>query len=415
MGGSNGDRGGNGGGRGPLVAVVDSRRLFLYYVSSGMARILLRNLEARVFGYQPICTIRLRQGSDGAPPHARYYFRQGDERVRVLDASGRFICVFQGAKATYFLREERAVFVTYAPPTIRLVRMDREEQRRLTMGTSGKQYLDKNGDILNWTEFFREERDIYVQNLHPSNFSLLIISPSGVQTSISIPVGPDPLNLTSMVSFQDLKQSIDIRKALNARNKETGQRHLRIMEEDEYRAYFEQRARALRTTVDDAMRRSEEARRAYRETVPEGPAPQPIHRVVETGSGPAGATRFGERQRVESSALVNEADVIRDRVSILMYNIQQDIADEQRRAETNGVAFDSGNIRPASGVLQELQQLGRLNEDELEHVRAKGYWPSVKRWATTEIQKIQEVPGPEEAPIAQDDGDDYIKRQAMVE
>jgi len=412
--GSNGERGSNGNGR-PLVAVIGPDRLFLYYVSNGRARILLRDHEARVFAHSPLCTIRLKPGSAGAPPHDRYYFRRVDEPVRVLDKDGVFTTVFVAAKATSFLREGRVRLVTYEPPTVRLVRIGREQVERRPQVMNGKQYLDKNGDILNWTEFWREERDIYVQNMHPSNFVIQFVLPGGASTSVSIPASPDPINLTAMVSFQDLKSSVDVRKAFNARDKQTGQRYLRIMEEDEYRAYFDQRAKAMHITADEALRRSEEARRAFRETVESGPAPQPIHRVVESGSGPAGATRYGERQRVEANLFVNEEDVIRDRVRILMYNVQQDIQDEQKRSSGDGVAFDSNNIRPASQILMDLQSLGRLSEDELEHVRAKSYWPSVKRWATTEIQKLQEVPGPEEAPVAQDDGDDFIRRQAMVE
>jgi len=409
--GSNGERGGNGNGK-PLVAVIDPNRLFLYYVSSGRARILLRDRDAYVFAYQPLCTLRLRRGSLGAPPGERYYFRRHDEPVRVLSPDGSFATVFLAHKATGFLREGRAFVVTLEPPTIRLVRTGRVQvERRPPM--SSKQYLDKNGDILNWTEFWREERDIYVQNLHASNFVIEFRLPNGNYTSISIPASPDPVNLTSMVSFQDLKQSVDVRKAFNARNRETNQRYLRIMEEDEYRAYYEQRAAALRISTEEAMRRSEQARLAYRETVEDGPAPKPIHRVVEAGSGPAGATHFGEHQRVASNEFVTEEEAIRDRIRILMYNVQQDVVDEQKRAAGDGTAINPGNIRPASKILQELQTLGRLTEDELEHVRSKGYWPSVKRWATVELQHLHEIPSPEEAPVESDDGDEFIHRQGM--
>lgn len=280
-------------------------------------------------------------------------------------------------------------------------------------GTSSR-YLDKNGDILNWTEFWREERDIYVQNLQPSNFVIEFRLPNGNYTSISIPASPDPVNLTSMVSFQDLKQSVDVRKAFNARNRETGQRYLRIMEEEEYRAFFEQRARAMNITAEEAERRAEAARNAYYQQVEPGPAPKPIHRVVEQGSGPAGATHFGEAQRVASNEFVTEEEAIRDRVRILMYNVQQDVQDEQKRAAGDGTAINTANIRPASKILAELQTLGRLNEDELEHVRAKGYWPSVKRWATVELQRLHEIPSPAEAPIEADDGDEFIQRRGMT-
>ena len=397
-------------GKQPLVAVIGPDRQFRYYVSSGRARILLREAAASIFARSPLSVLQLRWRAPDVDLRERYFFRCYDESVRVLDETGAFTTVFMAAKATDLLRTGRATLTTEEPPTIRLVRTGREGRRPKV-----KSYLDRNGDITNWTEFWGTERDIYVQNLHDSQISIQIRLPNGSYEYLSIPMLPDPINLTSMVSFEDLRASLDIRKAFNMKDRVSGRRYLRIMEEDEYLAHFEMKAKAQQITAAEAMRRSDEARRAYHESIQDGADPKPIHRVVEEGSGPQGATHFGERQRVASAdGLVNEEDVIRDRVRILMFNIQQDVLDEQKRAATEGGMFNSDKIRSASAILTELQAIPNLTEDELEHIRAKAYWPSVKRWATTEVQKLHEVPSMAEMPVARDDGDDFIRRQAMV-
>jgi hypothetical protein len=277
-------------------------------------------------------------------------------------------------------------------------------------------YLDSKGDIVNWTEFWREERDIYIQNLSDTQISVQIRLRNGDYEHMLVPRSPDPMNLTSLASFEDLKSSQDIRKSLNMRDRKSGQRLVRVMEEEDYRAYFDLKAKAMQITSDEAINRAERARQMYREAVPDARVPEPIHRVVEEGSGVMGATHLGERTRVESTGgIVNEEDVIRDPVRILMYNLQLDINAETAQVQSAGGQFNSDKVMSASKVLGAVQNMRNLNADELEHIRAKGFWPSVKRWASMEIQKIHEVPSMGEIPVAGDDGDAFIRRQAMTE
>lgn len=401
-----------------LVAVIGTNRQFAYYATPGQARVLLRDGDARIFSHVPMC-LQLHPGAQGLPPGERFFFRLPEEPVRVHDPQNIFSTVFIAAKATSYVREGRAVVLSYDPPTIRLqpkpagIRRD-TVLRRPQM--EKHRYLDSKGDIVNWTEFWREERDIYIQNLSDTQISVQIRLRNGDYEHMLVPRSPDPMNLTSLASFEDLKSSQDIRKSLNMRDRKSGQRLVRVMEEEDYRAYFDLKAKAMQITSDEAINRAERARQMYREAVPDARVPEPIHRVVEEGSGVMGATHLGERTRVESTGgIVNEEDVIRDPVRILMYNLQLDINAETAQVQSAGGQFNSDKVMSASKVLGAVQNMRNLNADELEHIRAKGFWPSVKRWASMEIQKIHEVPSMGEIPVAGDDGDAFIRRQAMTE
>lgn len=380
-----------------LVSVIGPDRQFRYYVNRGGARRLLRDRSACIFAHDPL-TLKLING-EGAPLCDRFFFRQYDASVRVLDTTGAFATVFLAAKATNFIREGRAHLVTYSPPTIRLVRVGSRSvnERRPVMEHAS--YLNANGDIVNWTEFFRQERDIYVQNLSDTQISLTIRLRNGDFEYVLLERTPDPINLTSRISFEDLKGSLDIRKNLNVRNSKNGRRLLRVLEEEEYHTYFAQKAKMLQVSSEEAIRRADDARRALRQSA------EPIQRVMDEAVSPAPTM----------APVLTEDDLIRDRIRILMYGVNQDVLDEQGRAKGEGRAFDSGKVKPASQILAAVQMEHDLTADELEHIRAKGYWPSVKRWASIQLEKLVQTPSVDEAPVARDDGDEFIRRQAMTE
>jgi len=378
--------------RSPVV-VIGQNRQFLYYVSPGRARILLRDGEARIFGRMPP-VLELCPGSNGAPTDERFLFRFPDESVRVLDQSGTTLACTIAAKAWKLILAGKAKFLCHQPPTIRLLRVVREERRSQV---DKHEFLDSQGKIVNWAKFWSEERDIYIRNLTESNISLMI----GIGKDayyVSIPVSPDPLNLSSEVSFEDLKKSQDFKKIANARDKK-GRPLIQVMDEHEYREYYQSRAEALKVTTDEAIRRAEQARSLYKQRVKEETPAEPVHRVVEE----------------TPKQFVTEDETIRDRLRVLMHQIHQDVLDEQSNSKLEGRAFDPSKIKfTASKVLTELTSMKDFTPDELEHVISRGYWPSVKRWATTEIQKLREIPDMVEAPIESDDGDAFIQRQGMV-
>lgn len=258
-----------------------------------------------------------------------------------------------------------------------------------------KDYLDSTGKIVNWHKFFSQPRDIYIRNLSESNISITIGQGENAYY-VSLPMSPDPMNLTAEAAYEDLVRSQDFRKIANARDGR-GRPLIQIMDEEEYRKYYDDRAASMQTSSDEIIRRAEQARSLYKGRVKEAP-PEPSQRVVEAHT---------------NNQIVSEQDVIRDRLKVLMHQVHLDVMDEQSSCKIEGRAFDSGKVKTtASKILTDITSMRDLTSDELEHIISKGYWPSVKRWATMEMQKLRDVPA--DLPMEADDGDAFIQRHGMA-
>lgn len=276
-------------------------------------------------------------------------------------------------------------------------------------------YLDAQGRIINWTEYFREKRDIYVRNLTESNIALQFELRNGKYHYETLYQSPDPVNLTSLVSFEDIEGSTDFRRMVNARDKK-GRPIIQIMTAEEFQGYYVAKGQSLQVSAEIAMQRAEQARRLYRQQVKEEPAPEPIHRVVEQGSGPRGEARPGERQRVATTYATtgNEEDRVRDKIRHQLFLLQQDVGEEQKNAVAQGRVFDALNVgKKAPELLLIFQTMVDLNEDELEYIRSKGWYESVKRWATQQLEQMREktMPPP---PDAEEEAEAPIQRQGMT-
>ena len=283
-----------------------------------------------------------------------------------------------------------------------------EQQQRPT-------YMDAEGRILNWTAFFSAKHDIYIRNVSDTNITFPISRRNGTSFDVPLPKSPDPLNLTSLVAFEDIEMSPDFRQIVNRRDPK-GRPYVQVMTEQEYRQYYEDMGRAAQTSAAEAERQAEIARQMYRQQVgAQESMPAPIHRVVEQGSGPGGATHLGEKQRVASTeGFVSEADEIRDTLLGLFHNLALDITEEQTKADREGRAFDPRNIMRADKVLMEVRGMRDLSEAELLYIQSKGYWKSVKIWAGEQLKEKAAAPVAPPPPDEFDDGLQDIQRQAMT-
>ena len=398
---------GNGNGRYEPVTVIGDNRQFLYYVSPGMARILLRDREATYFGHNPP-VIKLVPGSLGVSLEERQLFRSAAEVVHVIDLGGIILAPTKAATAVSLIRDGKARFIKHQPPTIRLMRIVRDTPgRRATMESNliksdKSRYLDGQGRIVNWTEFFREERDIYVRNMTSTNISITF--GRGPETRyVSLPMSPDPINLTAEVSFEELKYAEDFRKICNAKDKK-GRPYLDVMTEEEYRQYFDEKAKRTKTSYEEAVLRAEQARANYKQRVQEE-----INSVTAPAGPNASQTVVGG-----PSMPVQTDDAIRDRVRVIMHQLEQDITEEKNRAAGSGTPFDASKIRQAAEILQELATMRDWSREELEFIRDKCYWPSIKRWVSVELQKINSAPSEGEVPVESDNGDEFLQRHGMI-
>jgi hypothetical protein len=107
---------------------------------------------------------------------------------------------------------------------------------------------------VNFTQYFKEEKDIYVQNVARGQVSLQF--GKGDQTvSFTLVRKRDPIVLTNHVPFRMIAESIDFRKILNRQPAV-----IKLLTDKEYEDYYKAKAKVNKTTVDAAIAQAETER-----------------------------------------------------------------------------------------------------------------------------------------------------------
>lgn len=206
--------------------------------------------------------------------------------------------------------------------------------------------------IVSWTEFFKEEKDVYVVNVSGSNVSMTVNIGPDVKESISIKNNRKPINLTNKVSFQSLKNCSDLR-TLVQRNPPA----LKVIDEEEYRKYFEKAAVINKTSIEQEIIRSNMVNDHINSKIPdveESPKSIAEQREMRAGEGD------GE-------------DSIHPRIIGLCNQVAPHL--------------DKKDKMPASDLLDSLQGIEpELNPNDFEYINGKGYYKVVKRWAASKME-----------------------------
>lgn len=293
------------------------------------------------------------------------------QEVVVVDSEKRFLEYTNPGMARKLLREHKAKVFSRSPFAIMLLR---------TVSVSTIRKRNVMSTPRNFTDYFKTERDVYVQNLANAQVSCEFPIAQGRTEGFTFPHNRDPINLTQHIPFHAIKDSMDFRKMLSRRPAA-----LQLLTQEEYDAFFAKKANQMglkdetgKPDIDAAVDASEEKRRRtadknMRERVTDKD-PEPIHQIVESGTGPKGAAHFGERQRVAHSEMVSEDDVINPKVLHLCNQVKNEIPEEERM--------------PAKDLLEELQDIPELKLDDLEHIRAHGFYKSVKKWAKQQMSEL---------------------------
>jgi hypothetical protein len=164
--------------------------------------------------------------------------------IPVLDKDKKFLSNTTPAKARKMLKTGRAS-VFQKSPFIIFMNESIGETMTIKKQTS-------NSYIQNFTTYFKEEKEVYVQNLGSTNISLEL---KGREETIYISIARTrrPMNLTMYAPFDRIKQSVDFRKLVN-RNPPL----LRLMSEEEYYDYYAKIAQENGTGVEQEMREGHE-------------------------------------------------------------------------------------------------------------------------------------------------------------
>lgn len=282
--------------------------------------------------------------------------------VIVLDASRQFLEYAHPAIARKLLKDGKASVYSREPFAIQMHKSvenpDRHRRSREIMA-----------QVTNFTEFFREERDIYVQNV--SNCQVSVIFDVGGHTeSFLFPNSKDPVNLTRFIPFAAIKGSMDLRRMLNR-----APPALQLLNEQEYRMYFENQAQKQGLKgADQAIDRAEVKRQAIQNHMPLPDAPDPIklHNVVQDGQ------HLGEKKIVQPTEQVSEEEEINPKVLNLCLQMHPSIPDQQKMS--------------AAQVLQEIDLINGLSLIDWEYVQSHGYYKTVKNFARRKISELASEP-----------------------
>jgi hypothetical protein len=297
-----------------------------------------------------------------------------DGSVAVLDNTNHFLEYTHPAKARKLLRDGVASVWSRKPFIIKLAKDVAQPtyKWRAQMAT------------VNFTEYFKEERQVFVQNVSNGQVSLQFDLGGGRFESWLFDPSPRPLNLTQHFPFDVIKRSMEFRKMLSRRPPA-----LVLVTEEEYNKLYSEVAkeRGLFKTVveknkqvkvpdiDAAIELAEDERRRVqaKEPLPNAKPSEPLHDVVQDDP------HFGGKKEVRARDLVME-DVINPRVLHLCNQVKAELTEQERM--------------PANALMQELKMLdGQLKIDDWEYVRAHGWYNSVKKFAKTRIAALAESEG----------------------
>ena len=273
-------------------------------------------------------------------------------KVVVLGPQNEFESYTHPAKARKLLKSGKAQIVSKNPFKIRL--------KGAPEGRISK--MRKSTTITNFTAYFAQERDVYVQNLGANQISLQFEPTPGRIQSFCIPATQDPLNLTQYVAFDAIKSSPDIRAIVNRRPPV-----LRLMEKEEYDEYYQHKANAFNTSLQEEIDRALEAQHyAINHIVPPEEKEE-----VET---PKSLDELKEERKNDS----NPDDEISPAIQGLIAKVAVNVPDEQKM-----------KAREMMGKLVTLES--SLTTADLEAISAQGYHASVRKWAKKTLNDRMEA------------------------
>ena len=173
-----------------------------------------------------------------------------DKNIPVLDHDNRFMSYTSSAKARILLKRSKALVFNKDPFMIKL-KGDGENQM-VAKRTAREQGL-VGTSIANFTKYFSEEREVYVQNMGSTQISLTFPVGPGDQAHVVIPRTRKPFNLTQHVPFDAIKRGMDFRKIINRRPPV-----LRLMDEEEFIDYYNKLATRNKTSFEDELSQAQD-------------------------------------------------------------------------------------------------------------------------------------------------------------
>lgn len=205
---------------------------------------------------------------------------------------------------------------------------------------------------VNFTDFFKNERDVYVQNLSNTQVVIEFDISAGVKDSVVIPRTRLPYNLTQRIPFAAIKNCIGLRRLVNRRPQV-----LKLMDDVEYMEFYEMRANENGTSVDEEIERAFEMQTALMNHTPP----------------PDRGSKTFEPDEIEEDDEPQETPI--PRIIHLCSRVGEDVEEKDRLG--------------AREMKEELDMLeGELRKIDLEYVHARCGYKTIRKWATTRLEKL---------------------------
>lgn len=199
--------------------------------------------------------------------------------------------------------------------------------------------------IKNFREFFKEEKDIYIQNI--SNGQISLQFGKGDDTiPFKLIRKRDPIVLTNHVPFRMISESTDFRKILNRQPAV-----VKLLTEEEYNNHYKVKAKTDKISVDEAIATAETLRVTPKVEAPKSTAPKDDADTDDS-----------------DDKVVNEEDVVNPRAIHLCHQASEIIPAEDR-------------MKPADLLAQLKELQDEFKIDDYEYILAHSTSKAIHTWA----------------------------------
>lgn len=313
-----------------LVAVLSSDGTLLESVPPAVARYVLKQGSATPVCQDPF-TIKLSAGLDSCPRLARSVSGSTPEIIRdgIVPFVGRNLVQNQKFNPAQSMRDVVDFF--------RLV--DREN----------------GGDEIVWAKATAPKGNQVIVECETSN---------GKRVKIP-PIRPgEPVCLSKFATFEVLRNSPDLTQTAN-------NGLIKLMTHAEAEAYYVKRAGTLKADPMELMQKSNARAKA------------------EASARPLDVSSVDKSQKIVQGEYVDESDVINPKILHLCEQVDIRLKDSD-----DMTAKPNQRRMPVNEFMQEILELeDSLSLDEIEYIRSRGYYPTVKRWATAKQKELFESQG----------------------
>lgn len=269
--------------------------------------------------------------------------------VMVVDKNNKFLSYTHPAKARKLLNEERAVIFKTNPFIIKL------------MGPKDGRKKMNVQSMISFTDFFKDEKDIYIQNLSNTQVQFQCEIAAGRVKNVIIPRTRKPYNLTQRVSFNAIRESVDFRSLFD-RNPPV----IRIISEEDYMNYYKDLASRNNTSIDAEIAEANNLQLGIMDRKINEDAPVP-KTIDDTRS----------LSETDDGTLPIESQV-HPRIASLCAQVSPDVDDDLK--------MKANDFKDELEIIED-----ELKSTDFEYLLSHGYYKSIRNWASKKFNEMTAI------------------------